>query len=180
MKNFWIVGLVVLTWGCASSAVVITPDPSAYAGYQEDLSTALPDFPDYKEELQKVTPAAPASSQAVDAPLAQLMQKGYEKAKGEPYFSGFTVLVYSGVDRNEAFRTRDNLAAAFPELSPEMQYQQPRYLVKVGRYGYKIEAQRAFSTLKTQFPMARIMQDRFQRKEYTPPTTPDANAPRQD
>jgi hypothetical protein len=180
MKNFWIVGLVVLIWGCASSAAIPTSDPNAYAEYQEDLSTALPDFPDYRKALQEVTPAAPASSQAVDASLAQLMQKGYEKAKGEPYFSGFTVLVYSGVDRNEAFLTRDNLAAAFPELSPEMQYQQPRYLVKVGRYGYKIEAQRAFSTLKTQFPMARIMQDRFLRKEYITPTTSDANAPRQD
>lgn len=180
MKNFWIVGLVVWTWGCASSAALPTVDPISYEGYQEDLSSALPDFPDYKEALQKVTPAVPSSSQTVDRSLARLMQKGYEKAKGEPYFSGFTVLVYSGVDRNEAFKNRDDLALAFPELSPEIQYEQPRYLVKVGQYGYKIEAQRAFSILKAQFPMARIIQDRFLRKEYTSPNATDGNAKRQD
>ena len=180
MKNFWILGIVVWSWGCAGSAVLPTAGPTSYAGYQEDLSTSLPEYPDFRAALQQVTPAVASSSQAVDAPLAQLMQKGYEKAKGEPYFSGFTVLVYSGVDRNEAFKTRDNLALAFPELSPEMQYQQPRYLVKVGRYGYKIEAQRAFSMLKTQFPMSRIIQDRFLRKEYVSPTSTDSNAPGQD
>ena len=180
MKNLWILGIVVGSWGCASSTVLPTSDASSYAGYQEDLSTNLPEFPDFRPALQQVTPAVSSSSQSVDVALAQLMQKGYEKAKGEPYFSGFSVLVYSGVDRNEAFRTRDNLALVFPDLSPEIQYQQPRYLVKVGRYGYKIEAQRAFSTVKMQFPMARIIQDRFLRKEYTTPPSTDANAPGKD
>jgi hypothetical protein len=38
--------------------------------------------------------------------------------------------------------------------------------VKVGKYAHKIEAQKSFSAVKTQFPTARIIQDRFQREEF--------------
>ena len=167
MKNFWILGIVFLFWACKTSTGLPQVVAVDYSRYQEDLSGRLPDFPDYKQALQEVTPSLPSSSQSVDKVLAQRISKNYEKAKMEPYYSGFTVLVYSGVDRNEAFRTKDALSTVFPELNPEIQYQQPRYLVKVGSYGFKIEAQPAYYQLKTQFPAARIIQDRFLRKEYT-------------
>ncbi len=177
MKNFWILGMVIVVFGCKTSTALPQVGASTFSGYQEDLSGRLPDFPDYSQALKALKTSLPASSQSVDEQLEERMRNGYEKAKGEPYFSGFTVLVYSGVDRNEAFKTRDNLALLFPEVKTEMQYQQPRYLVKVGRYGYKIEAQPVFYKLKTQFPTARIIQDRFQRKEYTPPpATESSNA----
>ena len=167
MKNFWILGIVLLFGACQTSSGLPQAEVVDYSKYQENLGERLPDFPDYKQALQEVTPSLPSSSQSVDKVLAQRMSKNYEKAKSEPYYSGFTVLVYSGVDRNEAFRTKENLSAAFPDLNPEIQYQQPRYLVKVGSYGFKIEAQPAYYQLKTQFPAARIIQDRFLRKEYT-------------
>lgn len=167
MKNFGILGVVLLFWACKTSSGLPQAEVVDYSRYQENLSERLPDFPDYKQALQEVTPSLPSSSQAVDQVLAQRLSENYEKAKLEPYYSGFTVLVYSGVDRNEAFRTKDALSTLFPELNPEMQYQQPRYLVKVGAYGFKIEAQPAYNQLKTQFPAARIIQDRFLRKEYT-------------
>ena len=167
MKNFWIFGIVLLFWSCKTSIGLPQAVVVDYSRYQEDLSVNLPDFPDYKLALQEVTPALPSSSQEVDVELAQRMLRNFEKAKTEPYYSGFSVLVYSGVDRNEAFKTKDALSLLFPELSPEMQYQQPRYLVKVGSYGFKIEAQPTYYRLKTQFPASRIIQDRFLRKEYT-------------
>jgi hypothetical protein len=167
MKNFWILGIVLLFGACQTSSGLPQAEVVDYSKYQENLGERLPDFPDYKQALQEVTPSLPSSSQSVDKVLAQRMSKNYEKAKSEPYYSGFTVLVYSGVDRNEAFRTKENLSAAFPALNPEIQYQQPRYLVKVGSYGFKFEAQPAYYQLKSQFPAARIIQDRFLRKEYT-------------
>ena len=174
MKNFWILGIVFLFWACKTTSGLPQAVAVDYSKYQENLNERLPDFPDYKQALQEVTPSLPSSSQAVDQVLAQRISKNYEKAKTEPYYSGFTVLVYSGVDRNEAFRTKETLSTLFPELNAEMQYQQPRYLVKVGGYGFKIEAQPAYYQLKTQFPAARIIQDRFLRKEYTPSSPANA------
>lgn len=174
MKNFGILGIVFLFWACKTTSGLPQAVTVDYSKYQENLNERLPDFPDYKQALQEVTPSLPSSTQAVDQVLAQRISKNYEKAKTEPYYSGFTVLVYSGVDRNEAFRTKETLSTLFPELNAEMQYQQPRYLVKVGGYGFKIEAQPAYYQLKTQFPAARIIQDRFLRKEYTPSSPTNA------
>lgn len=167
MKNFGILGIVFLFWACKTTSGLPQAVAVDYSKYQENLNERLPDFPDYKQALQELTRSLPSSSQSVDLVLAQRISQNYEKAKTEPYYSGFTVLVYSGVDRNEAFRTKETLSTVFPELNPEIQYQQPRYLVKVGGYGFKIEAQPAYYLLKTQFPAARIIQDRFLRKEYT-------------
>lgn len=176
MKKLWVIGFSCLILGCKTSGGVSGSGASVYSNYQEDLSGVLPDFPDYRNSNSTADLEINSSSQAVDGQLSDLQKRTFEKNKSEAYFSGFTVLVYSGIDRNEAFKTRDDLALYFPDINPEMQYQQPRYLVKVGQYAYKFEAQRVFSKVKSQFPTARIIQDRFQRKEYSSPVTTDQNA----
>lgn len=176
MKKLWVIGISLLILGCKSTGMVSSDGPASFSGYQENLSGSLPVYPEFKTTVEQPKPVVLSSSQAVDGQLKELQKSIYDKNKSEPYFSGFTVLVYSGIDRNVAFKTRDDLTLYFPDVAPEMQYQQPRYLVKIGQYTYKVEAQRAFSRIKTQFPTARIIQDRFQRKEYVPPVIIDQNA----
>jgi len=154
--------------------------PSAYSTYQEDLSGSLPEFPSYKEQtIQNKPEVSETSVQSVDSQLDKVQKDLYEKNKSELYFNGFTVLVFSGIDRDKAFKTQQDLTENFPDIQAEMQYQQPRYLVKIGKYSYKFEAQKVFSQIKGLFPTARIVQDRFQRKEYSSPTIIDQNAERQ-
>lgn len=93
-------------------------------------------------------------------------EQAIQKNRSEPYFNGFSVLIFSGISRDKAFSVQNTLLSDFPELTPEMQYQQPMYLVKVGKFALKIEAQKTFSEVKNQFPTARIIQDRIQRKEF--------------
>lgn len=170
MKKIWAVAILGILWGCKSMGSASVDKASSFASYQEDLSGSLPKFPDYQTELSEAPSTTSASSvQTVDSSLDEVQKRLTEKNKSEPYFNGYTVLVYSGIDRNQAFKTRDDIVASFPEISPEMQYQEPRYLVKIGRYAYKFEAQKSFSQIKTLFPTARIVQDRFQRKEYVAP-----------
>ncbi|GAB3227158.1 hypothetical protein J0A67_15830 [Algoriphagus aestuariicola] len=177
MKNIWVLGLLTILLGCKSMRSTSDSGSSAFSTYQEDLSSSLPEYPDYKAQtVESTANTSSSSAQSVDGQLDEVQRRLVEKNKADPYFSGFTVLVFSGIDRNQAFKTQDELKMYFPDLNPEMQYQQPRYLVKVGQYTYKIEAQKAFSQIKGQFPSARIIQDRFQRKEYVAPT-PDSNAP---
>ena len=71
--------------------------------------------------------------------------------------------MYSGLDRDLAFKTRNDLYSAIPDIRAEMQYQQPRYMVKVGKYINRIEALYLFEKIKEKFPAARIIQDRFER-----------------
>lgn len=180
MKNIWVVVFLVFLGSCKIIRPSSDAGSPAFSTYQEDLSGSLPKFPDYTTAVEAVASnTSPSSVQSVDGQLDEVQRRFLEKNKEEPYFSGYTVLVFSGIDRNQAFKTENDLRQYFPDLTPEMQYQQPRYLVKLGKYIYKIEAQKAFSQIKGQFPTARIIQDRFQRKEYVGPTTPDQNAPNQ-
>lgn len=174
MRNWWVLVIGFLIWGCKSSGNVSSAD--TYAHYQETITLPLPEYPDFTTRVSTPDEEDDFASQAVNNQLEELQTRIYDKNLSEPYFSGFTVLVYSGLDRNLAFKTQDDLSSLFPELEAEIQYQQPRYLIKVGKYAYKIEAQRIFSLLKTSFPTARIIQDRFQRKEYLPPVTTEQNA----
>lgn len=174
MRILWILGVVVVLMGCKATGKISGSD--SYANYQETITISLPEYPDYNSRANESEPVVGSSELSVNGQLNELRSRIYEKNKSEAYYSGYTVLVFSGLDRNLAFKTRDDIVSLFPDLKPEMQYQQPRYLVKVGQYEYKIEAQRVFSQLKTQFPTARIIQDRFQRKEYLPPVTTDQNA----
>jgi hypothetical protein len=170
MKKFWVVGILVIFWGCKTIGAASVAGPEGFSAYQEDLSGTLPSYPDFQVAPTQVSPDLPVSSmQSVDAQLDDVQKRLTDKNKSEPYFSGYTVLVYSGIDRNQAFKSRDEIASFFPEITPEMQYQEPRYLVKIGKFAYKFEAQKSFSRIKTVFPTARIVQDRFQRKEYVAP-----------
>ena len=170
MRKIWVLGILVLLGGCKSMGSASVSGPEAFSNYQEDLAGSLPEYPDFQVSTQEAKSVAPSTSvQSVDSSLDEVQKRLTEKNKSEPYFNGYTVLVYSGIDRNQAFRTRDEIASYFPEISPEMQYQEPRYLVKIGRFAYKFEAQKSFSRIKTMFPTARIVQDRFQRKEYVAP-----------
>lgn len=166
MRVFWILGLVLILASCKTTSKT-TNSASSYANYQENLNSSLPVYPDYRAQMN-ANPSieSSASTEAIDGELDHVQASLISKNKSEPYFNGYSVLVYSGIDRGKAFKTRDDLAMNFPDLVPEMQYEQPRYLVKVGKYAHKIEAQKSFSEVKTQFPTARIIQDRFQREEF--------------
>lgn len=145
-------------------------DADKYASYQEDLSQSRISFPALEEQVEKEAPRAVyTGSLAIDDELDLAMRRFVQKNRSERYYSGYTVLVYSGVDRNAAFKTRNDLYRDFPEVKSEMQYQEPRYLVKVGKYVNRIEAQANYNKLKGSFPMTRIIQDRFVREGYENP-----------
>lgn len=142
----------------------------ALANYREDISGTLITFPELSEmAISNETTSTISGEMAVDKDLATSLKTFRERNQSDRNWSGFTVLVYSGVDREAAFKTRDDLYTHFEGMKVEMQYQQPRYLVKVGRFINRIEAQAYFYQLKNEFPAARIVPERFQREGYVNP-----------
>ncbi|MDE0561072.1 hypothetical protein OU792_13810 [Algoriphagus sp. NF] len=170
MRKLWVIVLIVVAGACKSGSN-LTTSPSDFENYSEDLSATLPQYPDYKSEMAQL-PALPApeSPQAIDEQLKELARQKYERNTSEPYFNGYRILIYSGLDRDLAFKTQEELTEAMPDINPEIQYEQPRYLVKVGRYGHKIEALKLLYDIKSVFPTARIVRDRIQRKDFTLPS----------
>ena len=147
-----------------------TSKTDAFAGYQEDLSERRLTFENPEDRISKeeasVTPTAGLD---VDKDLEATLDRFSQNNKSERYWGGFTVLVYSGIDRDQAFKTRNDLFTYFPDIKSDMQFQQPRYLLKVGKFVNRIEAQAYYHKLKDIFPSARIIPDRFQREGYVNP-----------
>jgi hypothetical protein len=171
MRTLWVVAVLLILAGCKTNKA--TDSKNAYSNYQEDvIISSLPQYPDFTIETRPSTGAtAPKFDQSIDGELQQVSARMIEKNNSEAYYSGYTILVYSGIDRDKAFKTQEDLRTYFPDMNVEMQYQQPRYLVKVGKYNFKIESQKNFALIKPQFPTARIIQDRFQREGFV--TTPE-------
>jgi len=146
-----------------------------YADYREDLSSSLKSYEPLPSPVAVVSstasPVAP-----VDDDLAIAIKNYIQANERENFFSGFTILVYSGVDRELAFKTRNTLYSDYKDITTFMQYQQPRYLVKVGRYINRIEALAWYEKIKEDFPSARIIQDRFERNLPNQQQDPIENA----
>lgn len=131
-----------------------------YSNYSEDLRSTriqfepLPDPEDLDFEPQ-------GSADPIDQELSRRIDQIIMENEKEMFLNGFTILVYSGVGRDAAFELRNEVYSEFPDIQTYMEYEQPRYLVKVGRYVNKIEALATYEKLKPNFPGARIISARF-------------------
>lgn len=79
--------------------------------------------------------------------------------------SGYTVLVYSGNNELEAGRVRNRLIDIVPDLEARYTYKLPTYFVKVGQFYQQIEAQSLYRKIRTYYPTASIVPDKFPIKE---------------
>lgn len=167
MKSFLSAVVLVFLLGSCNLIKKSGSDKNEFDSYKEDLATSRISFPDLEDQEEADSPTESFNgSLAVDEDLNYALRRVADKNRSEKYYSGFTVLVYSGVDRDAAFKTRNDLYTKFPDIKTEMEYQQPRYLVKVGKFTNRIEAQAYYNKLKEAFPLTRIIQDRFKRNGY--------------
>ncbi|WP_114748306.1 hypothetical protein [Pleomorphovibrio marinus] len=163
-KLTWIYGaFLILFSGCGLINIKKTGGAERFIGYTEDLESSRIRFEDLPEPSTRESGVMEVS--AVDADLNEAIQSFIREKERNDYISGFTILVYSGVDREEAFKTRNTLYTEYEDILTFMQYQQPRYLVKVGKYINRIEALAWYERIKEEFPSARIIQDRFEREK---------------
>jgi len=130
-----------------------------YSSYSEELQGSRVQFAELPDpnEVIEVSGKVSAIDEELDAKINQIAQSNSE----ELFVNGFSILIYSGVDRERAVEIRNETYSEFPDIQSYMEYQQPRYLVKVGRYINKIEALATYEKMNDVFPNSRIIGDRF-------------------
>ncbi len=74
---------------------------------------------------------------------------------------GFTIQLFSGPDREQALNTRKQLAVSMPNIEADVQYVQPNYRVRTGRYYTRLEAQHDYLRIRRYFPNAIVLPVRF-------------------
>jgi hypothetical protein len=76
------------------------------------------------------------------------------------FIDGYTIQIYSGQNREEAMNTKKKLAAE-PSLNGLLEYNQPKFRVRVGNYYSRLESQRDLLRLKRLFPNAILVPEKI-------------------
>ena len=76
------------------------------------------------------------------------------------FIDGFTIQIYAGLKREDALNAKKNLSSSLPDLSSEVEYSQPNFRVKVGKYYSRIDAQRDYVAIRKYFPTAIVIPDK--------------------
>ncbi len=153
--------LLMIT-GCA----VHKPSSTSQTRYSEELSVLRPEV-DEQDSSLTVT-QAPRKTEYVEARYAinkelDTVLDSIDRINlSRKYIDGFTIQVYSGLDREAALNVRKQLTTALPELQSEVQYTQPNFRVRAGNYFNRLDAQKDFVSIKRYFPSAIITPTRIE------------------
>lgn len=77
------------------------------------------------------------------------------------FVEGFTIQVYSGLNREEALNAKKQLTTSIPSLESDLQYTQPNFRVKTGKYFTRLEAERDYEQVKRYFPAAIVVPEKI-------------------
>ncbi|HTE33522.1 MAG TPA: SPOR domain-containing protein [Chryseolinea sp.] len=166
-STFHICLLVVALAGCAAKKPVATSAPGTR--YSEDLSIWRPKVEPPATGIKTTTPAEPDGRKpttyvepkyAVNKKLDPILDSIDRYNVQRNYIEGFTIQVYSGSKKDDALNAKKSLANTLPDLQSEVQYVQPNFRVKVGKYFNRIEAQKDFLDVKRLFPSAIVIPDK--------------------
>jgi hypothetical protein len=160
--------LIYLTFivGCASPKATTSSSPTASAGgYTEDLSTLRPKVQMPKDSVIKSTEKGRQTvyvepKYAVNEKLDNVLDSIDQINLARNFVEGFTIQVYSG-RREQAVDTKKQLANLLPEITSEVQFTEPIFRVKAGKYFNWIDAQGDFTLIKKYFPAAIIIPDKI-------------------
>ena len=156
----------LLVIGCAGPKKTTTTTTTGSSKYSEDLSLVRPKVeaaPDkttpVQDNTRKQTPYVEAKysvNKKLDAVLDSIDRINLQRN----FIDGFTIQVYSGLKREDALNTKKELTSTLPDLDSEVQYSQPNFRVKVGKYFSRLDAQKDYVEVKRHFPTAIIIPDK--------------------
>ncbi len=160
--SFYLVYLFIA--GCTGTKTATSTSGSAR--YSEDLSALRPqvqmvedtvviETPEQFREKKSVEPRVAVTNQ-INAVLDSIDRLNL----GRKFVEGYTIQVYSG-KREEAINTRKQLTTLMPELDSEVQFTEPIFRVKAGKYYYLMDAQSDFTAIKKYFPAAIIIPEKI-------------------
>jgi hypothetical protein len=145
------------TGASKSRSVTFKEDISKYRPTIELNNTETPE----EEESAEVKRPAATPVNDVTYRLNNLLDIMQVRNSEQRIIQGFTVQVYSGNIREAANEAKSLVYNLFPESKPETTYVQPNYKVKVGKYLNRVEAQKLYARLKSDFPGALVIPEKI-------------------
>jgi hypothetical protein len=131
--------------------------------HSEDLSglrpkaEALPDDTTTPDHVKRDPKASVEAKFTVNKQLDAVLDSIDQINLSAKFVEGFTIQVYSGKNREEALNVKKQLTLSASNLATEVQYEQPNFKVKSGKYFTRLEAQKDFEQIKKLFPTAIVV-----------------------
>ena len=170
MQRLVIIGLIATIVAACGRKVTTTGTTASANRHSEDLSAWRPKVAaNDSVEKMSVLPAHNTKSQsktvepklAINNQLDTILDSISEYNLVNGYVDGFTIQVYSGIKREEALNAKKELSVSLPEFDAEVQYVQPNFRVRSGKYYDRLEAQKDYLAIKRYFPDAIVIPDRI-------------------
>lgn len=155
-----------IVWSCKptqNTTGTVQPDGK----YSEDLSSLRPKVEEKTEtvgtpEKNKRDPKAYVEAQhTVNKQLDAVLDSIDRINLTRKFIEGYTIQVYSGTKREDALNVKKQLTLSMPNLESELQYLQPNYRVKTGKYFTRLEAEKDYEQVKRYFQAAILVPDKI-------------------
>lgn len=167
ISSYYVYFLALVILGCASAKKPVSTTTQG-TKYSEDLSIWRPKADPVPGETTTTTmdtdvrkPTTTAEARyTVNKKLDNVLDSIDRYNVQRNFIDGFTIQVYSGSKKEDAFNAKKELQSTLPELPSEVQYAQPNFRVKVGKYYTRIDAQKDLLDVKRLFPGAIIIPDK--------------------
>jgi len=160
-----LVGALILLAGCKPAQQAQT---SQSGKYSEDLSLLRPKAEVSNEEnatgseKEKREPKVYVEPQfTVNKQLDAVLDSIDRINLTRKFIDGYTVMVYSGTKKEDAMNAKKQLTISIPGMDSEVQYIQPNFRVKVGKYFTRLEAEKDYEQIKRYFPSAIVVPDKI-------------------
>jgi hypothetical protein len=154
----YILSTIALLESCASPQKTSTA--SQGGKYSEDLSLLRPKVEVPVETTKTPTQTDNTKSTTVTKRLDGVLDSIDHINLNRRFVEGYTIQVYSG-RREEALNVKKQIATSLPRLNTEIQFTEPIFRVKVGKYYSRMDAQEDYASVKRYFPAAILIPEKI-------------------
>jgi hypothetical protein len=164
-----VVVLVIAAMIASCSSPVSTTGSSGTGKYAEDLSILRPkvQMPNDTVKQGGTTTASNNNTvyleprHTVNTQLDAVLDSIDRINLANGMTDGYTIQLYSGKQQDEALNVKKQVSQAMPTLDADVQFSQPNFRVRAGKYISRAEAQRDYMAVKRLFPNAILIPERI-------------------
>lgn len=134
------------------------------AYYHEDLYSLRPKFedaPDTAHQNQQYKKGTLVAMRNVNVVVDEVLDSINRFNVTRKFIDGYTIQIYSGQNREEAMNSKKKMITDVSDLNAELEYNQPKFRVRVGSYYSRLEAQKDLMRLKRHFPNAILVPEKI-------------------
>jgi hypothetical protein len=97
----------------------------------------------------------------VNSQVDTVLDSIYRQNLSKGFVDGYTIQVYSGIKREDALNNKKKMSQSLPDLESDVQYMQPNFRVRTGKYLTRLGAQKDYLAVKRYFPNAIVIPDKI-------------------